>query len=181
MPTPAAVARPSGADSLTRRALCRTCSAEVSPMQAATAVGPTRSYQTRAAEGEANDTTAAERASASCSGAHSAGTVVYVSRRVTSNPLSESASATVSAASAEHGSAAKDFPVAVDGVKLLVMPNEPSAFAVATPTDATRRVGRPALSQAPARTLAASGEVTTTHVKLPPASRGGSSFDPGSC
>jgi hypothetical protein len=62
----------------------------------------------------------------------------------------------------------------VEGVKLLVMPSEPSAFAVAMPTDATRTTGRPALSQAAASTLAASGEVTTTQLMPPAASRGGS-------
>eukprot|EP00967_Tisochrysis_lutea_P101559 scaffold152505_cov33-Tisochrysis_lutea.AAC.2 len=53
-----------------------TCFADVSPMQAAIAPAPTRSCQTRTAEGEPKETTAAERAIASCSGVQSAGTVV---------------------------------------------------------------------------------------------------------
>eukprot|EP00327_Prymnesium_parvum_P002878 CAMPEP_0182827896 /NCGR_PEP_ID=MMETSP0006_2-20121128/17177_2 /TAXON_ID=97485 /ORGANISM="Prymnesium parvum, Strain Texoma1" /LENGTH=147 /DNA_ID=CAMNT_0024955209 /DNA_START=72 /DNA_END=515 /DNA_ORIENTATION=- len=59
----------------------RASSAEVPPMQTATALVPTRSAHTRTAEGEANVTTSVALARSSSDGPHAAGTVVYVSMR----------------------------------------------------------------------------------------------------
>lgn len=76
-------------------------------------------------------------------------------------------------------SAARVSPVALDGVKTGETPPAVNTSPVALPTQATGTDGSPAAFQPSRKTLAASGDVTTTYAKFVSRSAVGSSARSG--